>query len=180
MDPRTRLAHLLRRAGFGVAPGELERRAADGYEATVQALVEPGNGDDGLGDLDHQIGGLLDFANIDDVRTWWVYRMIHSRQPLVEKMAFFWHGHFATAMSKVGNAYLMYLQNQLFRDHGLGQFEDLLQRVARDAAMLTYLDGASNKKGRPNENFAREVMELFTTGIGPYSETDVQEAARAF
>jgi uncharacterized protein (DUF1800 family) len=181
VDLRTRLAHLLRRAGFGIAPGELERRIADGYEATVHALVEPGGtGDDGLQGLDRQIGGILDFANIDDVRTWWVYRMIHGRQPLVEKMAFFWHGHFATAMSKVGNAYQMYLQNQLFRDYGMGRFSDLLQRVARDPAMLVYLDGASNKKGRPNENFAREVMELFTTGIGPYTEADVQEAARAF
>jgi uncharacterized protein (DUF1800 family) len=180
MDPRHRLTHFLRRAGFGVAPGELERRLSEGYEATVRAFVEPGGDGDGLSELDHQIGGILDFANIDDVRTWWVYRMIQSRQPLVEKMAFFWHGHFATAMSKVGNAYLMYQQNQLFREHGLGNFEDLLQRVARDPAMLNYLDGSSNKKGKPNENFAREVMELFTTGIGPYTEQDVQEAARAF
>ncbi len=180
MDPRTRLTHLLRRAGFGVAPGELERRLADGYEATVHALVEPGTDGDGLAELDHQIGGILDFANIDDVRTWWVYRMIHSRQPLVEKMAFFWHGHFATAMSKVGSAFSMYQQNQLFREHGLGLFSELLQRVAKDPAMLVYLDGNANKKGRPNENFAREVMELFTTGLGPYTEHDVQEAARAF
>ena len=180
MDPRLRMSHLLRRAGFGAAPGELEARLDAGYEATVRELVEPAQVVDGLGDLDQQIGGLLDFSNIDDVRVWWIYRMIHSRRPLVEKMAFFWHGHFATANNKVGNPYLMYLQNQTFREHGLGQFEALLQRVARDPAMLVYLDGASNTKGRPNENFAREVMELFTTGLGPYTETDVQEAARAF
>ncbi len=179
LGPRTRLAHLLRRAGFGPAPGELDARLADGYEATVRSLLEPG-GDDGLGDVDRQIGEVLDFGNIDDVRTWWIYRMIHSRRPLVEKMAFFWHGHFATANGKVGNPFLMYRQNQLFREHGLGPFGELLMRVAQDPAMLLWLDGASNRKAHPNENFAREVMELFTFGPGLYSERDVQEAARAF
>jgi uncharacterized protein (DUF1800 family) len=180
LEPRTRMAHLLRRAGFGLAPGELEARLDHGFEATVHALLEPGAVSDGLGELDHQIGGVLDFSNIDDVRTWWIYRMTHSQRPLVEKMAFFWHGHFATAVNKVGDAYKMYVQNQLFREHGLGRFGDLLQRVARDPAMLVYLDGASSRRAHPNENFAREVMELFTTGLGHYTEKDVQEAARAF
>jgi uncharacterized protein (DUF1800 family) len=180
MDPRLRLAHLLRRAGFGLAPGELDARLDAGYEATVHSLLEPGGTDDGLGDLDRQIGGLLDFSNIDDVRVWWIYRMIHSRRPLVEKMTFFWHGHFATAVSKVGNPYAMYVQNQLLRDHGLGRFEELLQRISRDPAMLIYLDGSANKKAHPNENYAREVMELFTIGVGHYTEDDVREAARAF
>jgi uncharacterized protein (DUF1800 family) len=174
------MAHLLRRAGFGVAPGEIERRLDDGYEATVAGLVEPGGVPDGLADLDRQIGGILDFANIDDVRTWWIYRMIHGGRPLVEKMTFFWHGHFATSFGKVGNAFLMYRQNQLFRERGLGSFGDLLSRVARDPAMLIWLDGASNRRAHPNENFAREVMELFTIGTGNYTEKDVQEAARAF
>src|SRR6202044_661217 len=120
MDSRLRLAHLLRRAGFGLAPGELDTHLEAGYEATVHALLEPGSADDGLGEIDRQIGGVLNFSNIDDVRTWWIYRMIHSRRPLVEKITFFWHGHFATAQSKVNNAYAMYLQNQLFREHGLG------------------------------------------------------------
>ncbi len=180
MDPRKRMAHLLRRAGFGVAPRELDRRLALGFERTVHELLEFDGTDDGLADVDRLVGGLLDFNAIDDVRTWWVYRMVHTRRPLVEKMAFFWHGHFATGVGKVGNAQWMAQQNQLFREHGLGRFGDLLQRVGRDPAMVTYLDGASNRKAHPNENFAREVMELFTTGLGPYSEKDVQEAARAF
>lgn len=180
MEPRLRLAHLLRRAGFGPAPGELDAGLGRGYEAVLQSLLEPGATDDGMGELDHQIGELLDFSNIDDVRTWWIYRMIHGRRPLIEKMTFFWHGHFATAVSKVNNPYAMYVQNQLLRDHGLGKFEDLLQRIAQDPAMLIYLDGASNHKAHPNENFAREVMELFTVGVGHYTEADVQEAARAF
>jgi uncharacterized protein (DUF1800 family) len=180
LEPRTRMAHLLRRAGFGVAPGEIERRLNDGYEATVASLVESGGVSDGLADLDRQIGGILDFGNIDDVRTWWIYRMIHSERPLVEKMTFFWHGHFATAIAKVGNPFLMYRQNQLFRERGLGSFGDLLSRVARDPAMLIWLDGSANRKSHPNENFSREVMELFTIGTGNYTEKDVQEAARAF
>jgi uncharacterized protein (DUF1800 family) len=180
MDPRKRMAHLLRRAGFGVAPRELDQRLAAGFERTVQDLLEFHGTDDGLADLDRLVGGILDFNSIDDVRTWWVYRMVHTRRPLVEKMAFFWHGHFATGIGKVGNAGWMAQQNQIFREHGLGRFGDLLQRVARDPAMLSYLDGASNRKAHPNENFAREVMELFTTGLGAYGERDVQEAARAF
>jgi uncharacterized protein (DUF1800 family) len=180
VEPRIRMAHLLRRAGFGPAPGEVEARLNDGFEQTVRLLLEPGGVSDGLGEIDRQIGGLLDFNNIEDVRTWWIYRMIHSQRPLIEKMTFFWHGHFATAISKVGNPYLMYLQNQLFRERGLGSFGDLLQRVARDPAMLVWLDSSANRKAHPNENFAREVMELFTVGRGQYKEADVQEAARAF
>src|SRR5215831_6470938 len=173
MDAFTRMAHLLRRAGFGPAPGEIRERLNVGFEATVHALVESGNVADDLADVDAQIGGILDFSNIDDVRTWWTYRMVHSRRPLVEKMTFFWHGHFATAMSKVQNAYLMFQQNQLFREHGLGEFGDLLLRASRDPAMLVYLDGASNRKAHPNENYAREIMELFSVGLGAYDEHDV-------
>ena len=150
-----RMSHFLRRAGFGAAPGEVERRLGDGWEATVRSFVEPGEEDTKLAELDRQIGGLLDFANIDDVRTWWIYRMVHSRRPLVEKMTFFWHGHFATSVGKVGSPFLMAQQNRLFRERALGPFGDLLSRVARDPAMLVWLDGSSNKKARPNENFAR-------------------------
>ena len=180
LEPRAKMAHLLRRAGFGPMPGEINARLDAGYEVTVQQLVESGMTAEGLGELDQQIGGILDFGDISDVRAWWVYRMIHSRRPLVEKMAFYWHGHFATAFSKVNDAWLMYLQNQLFREHGLGTFEELLLRVARDPAMLIYLDGAQNRKAHPNENFAREVMELFTFGLGHYTEEEVQESARCF
>jgi uncharacterized protein (DUF1800 family) len=180
MDPRSRMAHLLRRAGFGPAPGEVKARLEAGYERSVVELVEFQGVDDGLAELDHLVGGLLDFNQIEDVRTWWVYRMVHSRRPLLEKACLFWHGHFATGVGKVGSAPMMAQQNQVLREYGLGSFSELLLRVARDPAMLTYLDVAANKKAHPNENFSREVMELFTIGLGHYAEPDVREAARAF
>jgi uncharacterized protein (DUF1800 family) len=107
-------------------------------------------------------------------------RMLYTQRPLQEKMALFWHTHFATAASKVRAADLMLNQIQLFRDNALGNFETLLQNVTRDPAMLIWLDNNQNRKGRPNENYAREVMELFTVGIGNYTDNDVKEAARAF
>ena len=106
--------------------------------------------------------------------------ILRDRAPLVERVALMWHDHFATSHDKVGDVRLMHRQVQLFRDQGLGDFRALLHAVARDAAMLVWLDGNANKKGHPNENFAREVLELFGLGIGNYTERDIQEAARAF
>src|SRR5205823_5887397 len=106
--------------------------------------------------------------------------MLYTQRPLQEKMTLFWHTHFATANSKVNSALLMLQQIQLFRDSGLGNFENLLQQVTRDPAMLVWLDNRQNRKGAPNENYAREVQELFTVGIGNYTEQDIKEAARAF
>ena len=94
------MAHLLRRAGFGPAPGEVKARLEAGYERSVVELVEFQGVDDGLAEVDHLVGGLLDFNQIEDVRTWWVYRMVHSRRPLVEKASLFWHGHFATGVGR--------------------------------------------------------------------------------
>ena len=111
---------------------------------------------------------------------WWANRMLLTRRPLQEKMALFWHGHFATSEEKVRDYRKMLKQNQLFRDKGTGNFRDLLIAVAQDPAMLAYLDAGVNVKGAPNENFAREIMELFTMGVGNYSEHDIREAARAF
>jgi hypothetical protein len=111
---------------------------------------------------------------------WWANRMLVSQRPLEEKMALFWHGHFATSEEKVRDYRKMLRQNQLFRDRGTGNFRDLLIGVAQDPAMLAFLDAGVNVKGAPNENFAREIMELFTMGVGNYSETDIREAARAF
>ncbi len=111
---------------------------------------------------------------------WWANRMLNSQTPLQEKISLFWHGHFATSENKVRDYRKMHLQNILFREKGLGNFRDLTIAVAKDPAMLSFLDAGRNIKGSPNENFAREVMELFTMGVGNYTEHDIREAARAF
>ncbi len=114
------------------------------------------------------------------VAYWWANRMLATNRPLEEKMALFWHGHFATSEEKVRDYRKMLRQNELFRAHGTGNFRDLLIKVAQDPAMLAFLDAGVNIKGAPNENFAREIMEMFSMGVGNYSETDIREAARAF
>ncbi len=114
------------------------------------------------------------------LREWWVREMLATPSPLTERMTLFWHGHFATSQQKVRSAQLMYRQNALLRREALGNFASLLHAIARDPAMLIYLDNAGSRKQAPNENFAREVMELFTLGEGHYGERDVKEAARAF
>ncbi len=114
------------------------------------------------------------------LRSWWLARMGQTRRPLEEKMTLFWHGHFATSYDTVRNPYHLKLQNDLFRRQATGNFKALVLGICRDPAMLRYLDGNRNTKRQPNENFARELMELFTLGIGHYSEQDVKEAARAF
>lgn len=110
---------------------------------------------------------------------WWLDRMYATRVPLVEKMTLFWHGHFATSLEKVKDPYLILQQNELFRSHALGNIRELAKAVARDPAMMIYLDTDQSVQTKPNENFAREVMELFTLGEGHYREQDVKEAARA-
>ena len=115
-----------------------------------------------------------------DLRTWWLEEMLQTRSPLTERMTLFWHNHFVSSQQKVRYTKLMYEQNVLLRRHAGGNFGQLLHAVAKDPAMVIYLDSASNRKGKPNENFAREVMELFTLGEGRYTEADVREAARAF
>jgi uncharacterized protein (DUF1800 family) len=114
------------------------------------------------------------------IREWWLREMLATPSPLTERMTLFWHGHFATSLQKVYSAKLMYQQNALLRSEALGNFGAMLHGVARDPAMLVYLDAARSQRQAPNENFAREVMELFTLGEGRYSERDVKEAARAF
>lgn len=115
-----------------------------------------------------------------ELREWWLQEMLTTSSPLTEKMTLFWHNHFVSSQQKVRYPQLMYRQNALLRQHALGNFGDLLHAVAKDPAMVIYLDSASNRKAQPNENFAREVMELFTLGEGHYTERDVREAARAF
>lgn len=115
-----------------------------------------------------------------DLRGWWLVEMLATPSPFTERMTLFWHNHFVSSLQKVRPTRLMYRQNLLLRRHALGNFGEMLHAVSRDPAMIVYLDNASNRKGHPNENFAREVMELFTLGEGHYTERDVKEAARAF
>src|SRR5688572_13303324 len=115
-----------------------------------------------------------------ELRGWWLREMVATPSPLTERMTLFWHNHFVSAQPKVRYTQLMYRQNVLLRRHALGRFDELLHAIAKDPAMLIYLDSATNRRGSPNENFAREVMELFTLGEGHYSEHDIKQAARAF
>lgn len=180
-ETRRRVAHLLRRAGFGATPDELTRYAELGVEGTVDELVNYERIPDDLDEKFKQIGnGILDLSTLEDAQTWWIYRMINTKRPLQEKMTLFWHGIFATGNSKVQNPAFMHQQNNTFRTHATGNVYRLTVDISRDPAMLIWLDNATNRKAAPNENYSRELMELFTLGIGNYTEKDVQEVARAF
>ncbi len=177
-SPRIRIAHLLRRAGFGGTEAEIERYTRLGFDAAVDELLDFAGRDDPSAEAAEAQG--FDLNAPDGLRAWWLYRMIHTTRPLQEKLALFWHGSFATSIVKVRDPLLMRWQNELFREQALGSFRTLLQRISRDPAMLRWLDSNTNRKASPNENYARELMELFTLGIGNYSEPDVKEGARAF
>ncbi|MCS7002554.1 MAG: DUF1800 domain-containing protein, partial [Dehalococcoidia bacterium] len=180
MTSTAEIAHLLRRAGFGATPSEVQRYAALGYEGAVDALLDF----DRVPDVDNNaviatIPG-WDPGRIQSMQLLWATRMALTERPLQEKMALFWHGHFATANTKVNNPLWMWNQYELFRQHAVGNFLTLTHAVAKDPAMMRWLDTVTSRRGRPNENFARELMELFTMGIGHYTEDDIKEAARAF
>jgi uncharacterized protein (DUF1800 family) len=177
------IPHLLRRAGFGADPHELAMYQRMGYETAVNHLVNYQTLDNSMVAARPNI--VLSYANSDygdlqPIQSWWLNRMVNTSRPLEEKMTLFWHNHFATAISKVENPYLMYLQNEFLRANALGNFKDLLLGITSDPAMLIWLDGNHNSKGSPNENYAREIMEVFSTGRGPYTEDDVKAGARAF
>jgi uncharacterized protein (DUF1800 family) len=179
-DERRRIAHLLRRAGFGASRVELDAAVARGYDATLDDLLQPQDDHDAADDIVSQIN--VPQRRLDEAQRWWLVRMRYTSRPLVEKMALFWHGHFTTAVSKVsnGNLGLMRQFTALFRSQGMGSFRDLLLAVSKDSTMSIWLDGRFNHKDAPNENYGRELMELFTLGIGNYGEDDVKAAARAF
>ena len=200
------IEHLLRRAGFGASQAQVDAYADMGFRTAVADFVEYQDYED---DVDELIGrpgfvgvtargAFLPAENITDARQRWLFRMVHSRRPLQEKMALFWHNHFATAYTKINGA-LNGLeatrmlaakksenpggipgQLELFREHALGNFRDLLVAVAQDPAMLVWLDGRTNFRRLPQENFARELMELFTMGVGTFEEADVYAGARVF
>lgn len=120
-----------------------------------------------------------DRRQMRSIQRWWLTRMIETPRPLEEKMTLFWHGHFATSYRTIEDSYHMFRQNQLFRKHALGNFGELMLQIIRDPAMLAYLDNNDSRKNKPNENLARELMELFSLGVGNYSEQDIKEGARA-
>jgi uncharacterized protein (DUF1800 family) len=207
-DTRALVAHLFRRAGFGLRPDELDHFTRLGVPGCVDYLIDydkvavPADLPEAPPNLAATAARLARIEVEEDtsvsanraavqsaqsagfaqikllLQTWWINRMLHTTRPLEEKMTLFWHGHFATA----GVEFLpmqMVTQNQLFRHEALGNFHTLLGAVTQDAAMLHWLNGDLNHKGSPNENLARELMELFTLGHGYYTETDVREGARA-
>ena len=180
------MAHLMRRAGFGAPYAELEARAAKGYEATVEELLHP----EAQPELDYDI--MLRYKTewvnknaLEGQQEEWVFRMINSKRPLEEKIALFWHGILCTGHAKCENPRQQNLQLDMFRRLGMGSFLDLLMELAVDPAMVFYLDNCMSHKGAINENWGRELLELFSMGVGMdgklnYSEDDVKEAARAF
>jgi uncharacterized protein (DUF1800 family) len=177
----TRAAHLFRRAGFAGNWTELDRAVQESPATVVQRLLDgPENADAARAESERFAETLLATGNPEQLSAWWVYEMLRTEHPLLEKMTLFWHGHFATSGDKVQDANLLFQQNQVLRLNALGDFSTLVHQVARDPAMLIYLDSATNRKAHPNENFARELMELFCLGEGNYSERDVQELARCF
>ena len=180
-------AHLLRRAGFGGSPEEINGLVARGREGAVDFLVDyEAVNNSALDALLLKSFGNENFRLPSDIQRWWLARMIHTRRPFEEKMTLFWHNHFATSYFKAFYPY-MAIQNKTLRRHALDRFDTLLVKVAQDPAMLIWLDGIQNVKESPNENFARELQELFTMGITDvvtgepnYTEKDVKEIARCF
>jgi uncharacterized protein (DUF1800 family) len=177
----TKVGHLYRRAGFGATWPELERGIADGPERAVNEILAGGPPDPDFDRLVAETRSAVAAGNNGEAAAaWWLYRMLYGRHPLREKLTLFWHNHFATSNAKVQNASDMLAQYDLLHRHALGHFSKLLREMSTDRAMMVWLDTALSKKGMPNENYARELMELFSLGIGNYTETDVREAARAF
>lgn len=177
---REKGAHLLRRFALGASEAELDYYMKDGLSGAIDKLLDYEKYDEGF-DFDvEKLQGKNGQLRPQQVGVWWTLRMVATQRPLQEKMTLFWHDHFATSGEKVQGGPLMYAQNEILRRNATGNFRTMLMEVSQDPAMLFWLDNQYNVKGHPNENFAREVMELFTLGIGNYTEKDIQESARAF
>jgi len=176
------MAHLMRRAGFGATRDELETSVAKGYEATVDELLDP-QGQEAVDKLDLQRyqgwtwkPGTLQGMGAAE----WMYFLLNTKRPLEEKMTLFWHQVFATGVSKVDHYDELMDQTDLFREMGMGNYRDLLLAMAKDPAMIYWLDNNENHKSAVNENWGRELLELFSMGVGNYTEVDVRESSRAF
>ena len=180
------MAHLMRRAGFGATRDELEARVAKGYEATVEELVNPETQPDVEWDLmERYLPEYGELSAIDSNQQAWVYRMINTKRPLEEKMGLFWSGVLCTGFSKLDHGRMMTEYLNLLRTHGMGNFGELLLEISRHPTMVYYLDNNENHKGSINENYGRELLELFSLGVGMdgefnYSEDDVKAASLAF
>ena len=182
-------AHLARRAGFGATPEEIDRLVALGCEGAVAQVLDYPESDVELDRAQADLGSSLtdlgstegsDLEGVARLRLQWLWRMVGTAHPLREKLALFWHDHFATAESKVIRAALLRQQYDSFEKFGCASFRELVGAIARDPAMLVYLDNRVSKKKHPNENWARELMELFTLGVDHYEQRDVAEIARVF
>ena len=178
-----RVVHLHRRAGFAANWLEIQRDLKDEPSAAVDRLLEGHAALDDAEEFQRMSRTIGDAAMASGrpgrLKAWWLYRMLMSPDPLGERLTLMWHNHFATSNRKVQNLVHMREQNELLRKHARAPFAELLNAVVKHPAMLVWLDADSNRKGHPNENLARELMELFTLGIGNYSEEDVKEAGRA-
>ena len=173
------IAHLMRRAGFGATRDELEAHAAKGYEAAVEGLLHPERSPDVEEDvLRRYYGGPEENPTL--AAAVWIYRMVNTQRPLQEKMALFCHHLFATGDSKLEHIPSLVTQIEMFRRLGLSDLRTVLTELSQDPAMICWLDNNENRKGEPNENYGRELLELFSMGVGNYTEEDLKMAARAF
>ena len=173
-------AHLHRRAGLGAGDRRIDESLAQSPVAAVHGLVTAQESDAFRREMDDLARSAIATNDVQNLAPWWTYRLLTTPTPLIEKATLFWHGHFATSAAKVTDPELMSRQNELLRRDALGDFGRLVQQISRDPAMLLWLDSATNRKAHPNENYAREVMELFCLGEGEYTEGDIRELARCF
>jgi uncharacterized protein (DUF1800 family) len=179
-----RVVHLHRRAGFAATWAEIERDLRDGPAVSVtRVLTGKAHLDGAMKDFESVSAALAESAAstsmADRLKAWWVFRMLFSPDPLGERLTLMWHNHFATSNLKVNDLAAMRRQNEIFREFARAPFGELLRHAMKDPALLDWLDAPANRKEHPNENLGRESMELFTIGVGNFSETDVKEAARA-
>ena len=179
-----RVVHLHRAAGFAAPWPELQRDLKEGPAASIDRLLRGNSRNPEEAERFESTAAKLAEAAViardpGRLKAWWVYRMLFSPDPLGERLTLMWHDHFATSNLKVDDLAAMRRQNDLFRQHSRARFGQLLRHVVHDPALLIWLDAPANRKGHPNENLARELMELFTLGVGHYTEADIKQAARA-